>query len=170
MMPGDEIVRINKRLDELEGRIKKLEKTASVEGGVEAHKIVTPKDNVTRLAEKAKVSEEDIKQIFDLEDNSLTLVKVIGEDDQERTRNVTLLVLLGYQYLFGIDEVLSIEIKRNVAENRIPVNNFATYLNEIIPSLIRRKGKLGSTKTTYKLTTVGEVKARELLKNLAGNQ
>lgn len=161
---------VKRQLEDHEKRILGLEKILGEGKKEEPHEIARPKNGIKRLAAKISISEEDIKKIFDLEENSLTLVKVIGEDDKERTKSLTLLVLLGYQYLFGVGEVLSHEIKRNAAENRIPVNNFATYLNEITPSLIRRKGKPGSTKTAYRLTTSGEVEARELLKNLAGNQ
>ena len=66
--------------------------------------------------------------------------------------------------------MLAKEIKRNVAENNIPINNFATYINEMSPSLIRRKGKLRSPKTTYKLTPYGEAKARELIQIMCGNK
>ena len=105
-------------------------------------------------------------RVYDLEGNSLTIVKIFGEDDREKIKNITLLVLLGYKYILGNNEVLSKEIRRNVAENRISLNNFATYLKEITPSLIRRKGKLRSPNTIYKLTTLGEVSARDLLKKI----
>jgi hypothetical protein len=105
-----------------------------------------------------------IKELFDVENNSLTLLKVIGEDERDKTKKISLAVLLGYKYAVGNEQVFSKEIRRNVAENRISVNNFATYLNEMIPSLIRRTGKLKSPKTTYRLTPLGEVEAKEIVK------
>jgi hypothetical protein len=107
-----------------------------------------------------------IRELFDIEDKTLTSLKVVGEGEREKTRAISLVVLLGYKYLFGNEQLLSSELKRNVAANRIPVNNFATYLNEIIPSLILRKGKTKSRKTTYKLTLLGEAEAKEILKKL----
>ena len=98
----------------------------------------------------------------------MTVVKITGEKERDKTQNIALLVLLGYKYLLSKEEVLSQEIRRNVAENNIPLNNFATHLGDVTPSLIRRKGKLRSPKTTYKLTTLGESKARELIKVIAG--
>lgn len=53
-----------------------------------------------------------------------------------------------------------------MGENGIPLQNFATYLNELVPSLVRRKGKPKSPKTTYRLLPYGESRAKELIKQL----
>lgn len=164
-MSNEEILKtLKKKLEEHEGRIQELEKILIGEGKEERYPIGKPKEEIKRLAEKIGVFEDDIEKIFDLEEGSLTLVKITGKEDREKTINATLLVLLGYKYFFRNNEVLSQEIRRNVAENRIPLNNFATHLKDITPSLIRRKGKLKSPNTTYKLTTLGEAEAKELLK------
>lgn len=146
-----------KRIKSLEGKLPstKIQKAASLEGL-----------GVGKLAEKVGTSAEKLEGLFDTENGTLTLLKVVGEDEAERTKKISLVVLLGYKYLFGDETVPSTEIKRNVAENRIPVNNFATYLNEIIPSRVRRIGKPRSPKTTYKLTPLGEAEAKEVVKEL----
>jgi hypothetical protein len=159
----DEITEIKKKLAEHDKRIQQLEKIPVKEIKL-AERLIGSKNGLTRLPEKAGVSEENIKKVYDLEHNSFTIVKIFGEDDREKTKNTTLLVLLGYKYIFGNDEVLSQEIRRNVAENKIPLDNFSTHLKQITPSLIRRKGKMRSPKTTYRLTTLGEANAKDLLK------
>jgi hypothetical protein len=161
---SEEIKKIREVLKNHEKRIKSLEeksprptiqKVASLKGrGVE------------KLAEKVGTSAEKLEGLFDTENGTLTLLKVAGEDETERTKKISLVVLLGYKYFFDDEKVLSTEIKRNVAENRIPVNNFATYLNEMIPSRVRRIGKPRSPKTTYKLTPFGEAEAKEIAKEL----
>lgn len=166
-MRNDEISKLRtvvedheKRIQELEGAIKKREPQitygrADVEG-------------IEKLVKKTGVNKAKINGIFDLEENQLTVVKTLGEKDKDKTQNTTLLVLVGYKYLLGKDKILSQEIRRNVAENNIALNNFSTYINEISPSLIRRKGKLRSPKTVYKLTPLGETRARELIKKVCG--
>ncbi len=148
-------------------RLEKLEKR--VFSDVENKPIVAtkPSDGIKRLAQKAGVSEEKIGEIFDFENEILTVVKVIGSNPKEKTQNISLLTLIGHKYFLANNEVAAQEIRRNVAENRIPLENFATYLNELVPSSIRRKGKPKSPKTTYRLTVFGEVNARELIKQLA---
>lgn len=163
-MPNEETMETKRKLEELEKRILRLEKTFIKESDEETSKAVKSEQLIRRLAQKTGVSTEDIEKTFDLEEESLTLVNIFGRDDRERTKNVTLLVLLGYRYFFSKDDVLSKEIRRNIAENRIPLSNFSTYVNEITPSFVRRKGKSRSPMTTYRLTTLGEAEARRLLK------
>jgi len=160
-----EINQIKKELERHEERISELERPIKVKEPEISRK---PKDGVKRLAKKVNISEEKIGEIFDFEDEILTLVKVIGSNPKEKTQNISLLVLLGYKYCFNKDEVLSQEIRRNVGENGISLENFATYLNELVPSMVRRKGKRKSPKTTYRLIAYGESRARELIKKICG--
>lgn len=146
-----------KRISELEnsGKTKKLEIPEKFE------------DEIQQLTKKVNISEEKIKEIFDFENDTLTLVKIIGSNVKEKIQNATLLVLFGYKYRFNKVEVLSQEIRRNVSENGIPLENFATYLNNLVPSSVRRKGKSKSPKITYRLIPSGEFKAKELIKKLS---
>jgi len=153
-----------------EERIQRIEEFIKrIDEKISSTKIIKS-SGISRLSQKIGIPEEKINELFDIEEDQLTIIKTIGEKDKEKTKNTTLLVLIGYKYLFNTEEVLAREIKRNVAENNIPLNNFATYINEMSPSLVRRKGKLRSPKTTYKLTPYGEAKARELIKLICGNE
>lgn len=159
------IDQIKKELEDHKRRISKLENLIKTKGPEILKK---SKNGFQKLVKKLNVPEEKIQEIFDFEDNTLTLLKVVGENPKEKTQNITLLVLLGYKYCFNKNEVLSQEIRRNVGENGIPLENFATYLNELIPLSVRRKGKRKSSKTTYRLMPSGEFKAKELIKKLCG--
>lgn len=159
-----EINQIKKELENHRERISALENSKKTK---KPEILDKPEDGVQQLAKKTNVSEEKIREIFDFEDNTLTLVKVIGENLKEKIQNASLLVLFGYKYCFNKIEVLSQEIRRNVGENGIPLENFATYLNELVPSLVRRKGRPRSPKTTYRLIPSGEFKAKELIKKLS---
>jgi hypothetical protein len=161
----DELKKIKEILENHEKRITFFENIIPSLKGEEV-KPVKVKANVERLAQKINVDREKIEQLFDISNNSLTLLKVTGDDEREKTKRISLVVLLGYKYFFGNEQVLSTELRRNVAENRVSINNFATYLNELIPSLIRRIGKPKSPKTIYKLTTLGEIEAKEIIKKL----
>lgn len=162
---SEELSEMKKKLMEHEKRIKALEDAFSESRTEEVREVQTGA-NIKKLARKIEVSSERIEELFDFENNTLTLLKIAGKDDEEKTQKTSLAVLIGYKYFLGTKEISASEIKRNVAENRVSVNNFATYLNEIIPSLIRRKGKSRSPKTTYKLTPLGEAEARVVLKKL----
>jgi len=162
---SDEFSKIKEKIMEHERRIKALE-DAFAGSKAEEVKKVQSRTNIKKLAKKTDVSQERIEELFDIENNTLTLLKIVGNNDEEKTQKASLAVLIGYKYFLGTKEILASEIRRNVAENRVSLNNFASYLNNIIPSLIRRKGKSRSKKTTYKLTPLGEAEAREVLKEL----
>jgi predicted RNase H-like nuclease (RuvC/YqgF family) len=166
MTDSVEILKIREKLEEHEKRITYLEKFFAEPKKSESIRTEKSSIPISKWAEKLSISKDRIEELFDIENDSLTLVKVSGKDDKEKTKNVTLLALLGYKYLLGKNDILSQELRRNVAENRIPVNNFATYINDITPSLIRRKGVARSPKTTYKLQSLGEAEAKQLLKEV----
>lgn len=170
MSQEEDVKKILKKLEEIDGRLQKLEKPADEKGKEVKPKRGKPEEGVKKLAEKIKISEEEIWKVFDVEEDRLTLINIIGEKYKEKTKNAALLVLLGYKYFFGMNNVLSQEIKRNVATNRIPVNSYSTYLKELTPSLISMKGRRGSKSTTYRLTTFGEAEARALLKKMCEGQ
>lgn len=169
-MKNNQMEQILGILTNIDNRLKKVE--AFVSDGSESRnlerrppQVFTP--SVKGLAEKAKIPEDKVGEIYDVDsDKSLTLVKLPGADEREKIRNATVLVILGYKYILGIEDVPSKEIRRNLAENGVDINNFATYLNEIVPSLVRRKGKPKSPNTAYRLTVPGEVQAKTLLKDL----
>ena len=165
MKKSDELKKIKEKLENHEKRIQILENMIPSLRSEEV-KPTEVKKNIERLAKKIGVDREKIEQLFDISSNSLTLLKVIGDNDRERTKMISLVVLLGYKYFFGNEQILSTELRRNVAENRVSVNNFAAYINELIPSLIRRIGKPRSPKTAYKLTTLGEAETKEIIKRL----
>jgi len=167
MRIDEEIMKINKKLEEHDVKIKELEKILRISKAVKQKVYITSsEEGLEKIAEKTGIEKEKIQMIYDLEEEQLTLLSVVGKDDREKIKNAALLVLLGYKYIFGEDNILSKEIRRNIAVNRITINNFATILNDIIPSFICKKGKPKSPKTTYKLTLRGEAEAKELLKEL----
>jgi hypothetical protein len=166
MREENEIQEIKDILAQHEKRINLLESMVQSSKPEVKPLSIEDKMDFTKLAQKIDVSVEKIKELFDIEEDTLTLLKALGEDDREKTKEISLAVLLGYKCFLGNERVLAKELRRNVAESRVPLDNFATYLNQLIPSLIRRIGKPKSTKTTYKLTLLGEVEAREIIKKL----
>lgn len=126
------------------------------------------KERMRKLGEIGKLHSKErksnaIDKVFDIEQDKLTVIRFIGKKTKEKIQNISLLALYGYKKEMGVDKVLSSEIKRNVAINKVPVENFGTYIKKIIPKCILGIGKKFSTKYQYKLTSYGEVKAKEIL-------
>jgi len=110
------------------------------------------------------------ENLFDIEGESLTVLNFIGDKIEEKAQNIALLTLLGYREKLNMEKVLASEIRRNVAINKIPIENFATFINHLIPQSVLRVGKARSNKVSYKLTAFGLAKAKELKKTIIENE
>ena len=158
---------IMKILDNHEKRIKSLEDNI---GNDNQAKIVKQEIlNYEKLSSELNLEISTLESIYSIYNQKLTLLKITGKDEKEKTQNTTLLVIIGYDYLLNIAEVLSQDIRRNVAEHGLSLSRFATHINEISPKQIKRIGKPKSPKTRYKLTIPGREKAKELLLLIAGD-
>lgn len=164
---NEEVKDLQDKLQDHEKRIAALEQLVG-DKKTEAQLFGNEGMNIEKLASKIGIPSDRLNEVFDIEGNILTVIKYIGDKDRDKTQNISLLTMLGYKYFFQQEDVLSQEIRRNVAENNIALNNFGTYLNELSPSLLRKKGELRSPKTAYRLTVLGEAKAKELIKNIFG--
>lgn len=167
----DLLLIIDRRLRGLEDSVAKLVSSGKHVSPSAPASIIQPEAlsetiSLKRLSDKLSVTEEVLKMVYDVDGESLTVIKAGDGNEEVKTKNVALLVLLGQRYVLGKVDVLSSEIKRNVSENLIKTNNFGTHLKEMAPSLIRRKGKVGSHNTMYHLTALGEAQAKDLLKEM----
>lgn len=127
-------------------------------------------DLLEQIPKKEKIFEmESSDNIFEEQDEKIVVTQTIGESPKEKAKNIILLSLLGYKQKLGELEIHASKIRENVALNQIPLENFGTWVKELIPQSIMRKGKRGSTKVTYKLTTFGEAKAKNLLRSIIKN-
>src|SRR3989304_1879977 len=128
MVKDAEFKKLIARVEKIE---KKLEKVGELDTADKQFGADKSGDGIKKLIKKTGVSEEKIREIFDLEDRLLTVIQVSGSSPKEKTQNISLLTLLGYKYFLDKGEVSAQEIRRNVGENGIPLENFATYLNEL---------------------------------------
>lgn len=135
---------IKKRFEAIEQRLGRLENNSSQNPSIEVI----------------------LEDIFDIDGDDLTLLKISGEKTKDKSQNVALLVLLGHKEKFNNEKIHSSLIKKNVALHGIPIENFGTHLNELIPQSIIRMGKKGSNKVVYKLTLFGEAKAKRLRREI----
>ncbi|MFH1376436.1 MAG: hypothetical protein ABIH25_02260 [Candidatus Woesearchaeota archaeon] len=115
------------------------------------------------------LQEKSPDEIFEEHDGKIVITKITGETPKEKAKNIVLLSLLGYKQKLGELDVHASKLRENVAIHQIPLENFGTWVKELSPRSVMKKGKRGSTKITYKLTTFGEAKAKNLLKEILAN-
>lgn len=140
---------INKRFEEIEKRLDLIEQ-------------IPKKEMVVRT--------ESSDSIFEEHEGKIVVTQIIGKKPKERAKNIVLLSLLGYKQKLGELEVHTSKLRENVAIHQIPLENFGTWVSELSPQSVIKKGKKGSTKVTYRLTTFGEAKTKNLLKEILENE
>jgi F0F1-type ATP synthase delta subunit len=128
-------------------------------------------DVLEKLLKKPEIVQAVLTNgIFEENEGGIIVTQIIGDGPKEKAKNIVLLSLLGYKQKLGEIKVLASKLRENVALHQIPLENFATWVNELSPQSIIKEGKKGSTKTIYKLTTFGEAKAKNLLKSVLENE
>ena len=124
-------------------------------------------DELERQPKKQEINELGfMDKIFEEQDGKIIVTQSMGETPKEKAKNIVLLSLFGYKQKFGELEVHASKLRENVAIHQIPLENFGTWVKELSPRFIMKKGKRGSTKVTYKLTTFGEAFTKNLLKEI----
>lgn len=107
-------------------------------------------------------------EIYDKDEDSITIINPVGKFIKDKIQNLALLTLFGYRLFFGQAEVPVHEIKRNVTENKITLNNFSKHLDELSPKFIRKPRLSRGSETPCRLTRLGENKAIDLIKRIIG--
>lgn len=125
-------------------------------------------ENIPRKGSKI-IQNGSTNDIFEKQDGKIFVTKMLGNNIKEKTKNIVLLTLLGYKQKLEEINVHTSKLRENVAIHEIPLENFGTYVKELIPQSIIKKGNKGSNKVTYKLTTFGEAKAKGLLNEVISN-
>jgi predicted RNase H-like nuclease (RuvC/YqgF family) len=162
---GTAIKQLESKIEKLERIIEDHERRISkLEGSPLSETTVTP--GLERFSKVVGLAVDNIKSIFDIDtaQSKLMPLKLVGLNSKEKTQNAVLVSLLGYKYIFGKEEVPASDLRRIAKEHKLPFTNFGSYLNEIIPSLVRRIGE--GTRTLYKLTPAGEAKAIEVVRKM----
>ena len=166
----EEIAKIKKKLEKHERRIIQLEESLT-----QKREKKIEKDNFEKKLEKfsieAKISKEQLRHVFDFEEEGLRLIKTIeGKVESEKQIKATLCILTAYHYCYDSDEIRSQDLRKKLEWLGIGslVNlstNLANYKQFIIP-----KGKPSSSKYSYKITYPGIKRGSEIIKELSGVQ
>jgi uncharacterized protein (TIGR02391 family) len=129
---------------------------------------IQPKRN-QKYAAELEIPIESLYEIFDKEEeDQLTVINFVGRTNKQKVQNIALLIILGYKWFFGQEEVPSQEIRRNISENKIPLNNVSLHLRELTPKFLRRIEDSRVARNSYRLTRIGVNKSKELIKEIIG--
>ena len=122
--------------------------------------------NIYNFANKLGVNPEQIKHIFDFEDEKLTLLISPGDKKVSiKQQKIALAVLTAYKNCYGQEELVVRELNRNIQYVGLSTGNLSTNLKKIKSEIIM-KGKAKSTNMAYKLTAPGEQRGIGIIQEL----
>ena len=132
------------------------------------HIEIGPKgDSIKKLAKDANITIDQLRQIFDFEEEDLTLLtEIIGKNEEERQFKATLLMLTGLSYCYGREEILSPDLKERLARLDIrSLTNLSANLRKY-RQYILLKGRPGDPRARYKITGPGKRKGLGMILEL----
>jgi len=137
----------------------------------EIKKLTPIKEGIKDLAEKVGVDEEDLYKIFDFDEKIHLLVQPKGKNEGEKQLKASLIILTAYNHYFNKREISSSDLIRMLEDVGIgSLVNLSTNLKEHRDLIIHKKGKRGSTKTSYRITIPGLHEGYLLIKELLKNK
>lgn len=124
-------------------------------------------EGIKKLAKDSRISIEELKTVFDLDDDDFRLVREVNGSTREIHLKSTLLYLTGYKYFYGIDEVPSNELRKQLIIFGIQRDvALSTNLKKFGNYVIHKKGPKGSTKTSYRLSILGLKEGTNLIHDI----
>jgi len=124
------------------------------------------KDELT----KYKLNIDQLFSTINIVNGSLILLKGWkGNSNRESHVKATLLYLTTNKLIYGIDEVESCELRQQLIQTGLSMKNHSTTLKEYTLYIIHKRGAIGSTNTSYRITPTGFQKGIILLKDIIEN-
>lgn len=128
------------------------------------------KDSVEKLAQKTDLTVEELKHIFDFEENDVRIIHPVEGKESERQLNATLLYLTVYKYCFGLEEIDSGDLRKKLTDLGIgSLVNLSSNLKRYKNYLVHKMTARGTTDTSYRITIPGELYGIKIIKEL-GNK
>lgn len=169
MMSSEEITEVKGKLKELEERIGKLEHFLAREEGKSAEEpSIATEGRMEKLCEDAGITEEELKCVFDFEEEDLSLIATVeGKSEAVKQFKASVGILTAYHYCYRKDEIRSQDLRKKLEWSGIrSLGNLSANLANY-KQLIRPKGKSGSPQFSYKITFPGIKKGLEIIREWA---
>jgi len=172
MMPDGQIVQIQKKLEEHEERIRKLETLLQTEKeDARARSQPLVEAGSQKLSREAGITEEQLRYVFDFEEEDLNLIQPVhGQNEREKQFRASICILTGYHYCYGRDQIRSEELRKKLEWLGLKsLTNLSTNLSRY-KMFIVPKGQPRSPTYGYKITLPGIKRAIETIKELAAGE
>ncbi len=128
------------------------------------------KESLKNEIVKYNLTIDDLYSVINIVDNEIILLRGWkGSTNRESHVKATLLFLTISKLIYDLDEINSSELRKSLINVGVNMKNFSTTLKNYFKYIIHKRGAIGSTKTSYRITTLGFQKGIMLLKDIIEN-
>ncbi len=119
---------------------------------------------------KYNLKMEDLYSLSNLVNNEIILLRGWkGASHEESHVKSTLLLLTVNKLIYGLDEINSSEFRKCLLDAGVMIKNITTTLKKYSTYIIHKRGPIGSTNTSYRITPLGFQKGIILMKDIIEN-
>ena len=120
--------------------------------------------------EKYNVSLDNLYSVINIVDNKILLLRGWkGSTNRESHVKASLLFLTINKIIYSLDEIKSSELRDSLLNVGLNATSLSTSLKNYSEYIIHKRGPIGSTKTSYRITVIGFQKGIMLLKDIFEN-
>jgi len=120
--------------------------------------------------QKHNLSRDDIDSLVNIVDNNILLTRGWkSPSDKESQVKSTLMLLTVNKLMFGEDEMPSSELRKSLMYSGVQLKSHSTALKNYAMYIVHKRGPIGSTKTSYRITPLGFQKGIVLVKDIIQN-
>lgn len=119
---------------------------------------------------KNSITRDDISSVFNVFDSNIILNRGWrGASNKEGQVRSTLLYLTAIKLHYNLDEVDSSELRKALLSSGVPMDNHSTNIKNFATLIVHKRGPIGSTANSYRITPLGFQKGITLIKDIIDN-
>jgi len=127
-----------------------------------------PEEEIKSKLEIERIEYNDLHRVFNLHNNKLIILKGFKSNNVEESHiKSTLLAFVAYKLFYNVDEINSSKLRETLqdsgVEKLIPLS---TKLKNYTGWIIHKRGQIGCTNTSYRITPEGYRQGLNLLKDI----
>lgn len=143
----------------------------------EEHRKIKPKtekeineDSLKNEIDKHNLTEDNLHSVFNVNGGNILLLRGWkGSTSTESQVKATLLLLTANKLFFSFDEMDSSELRKSLIDTGVPMANHSTNIKNLATLIIHKRGPIGSTITSYRITPLGFQKGIVLIQDIINN-
>lgn len=126
------------------------------------------KEEIESKLEIEKIEYNDLYTVFNLHNNKLIILKGFKSNNVEESHvKSTLLAFVAYKLFYNVDEINSSKLRETLRDSGVEkLERLSTKLKNYTGWIIHKRGQIGCTNTSYRVTPEGYRKGLDLLKDI----